>query len=121
MNVRMPEAVAARVDQPVIDAVSTGATDDRARLLADMLSALAARLEAFAASGFAPLEPSFRARHALQGKAVSIAMPDRRTVTGRVEGTGPDGALRVFTAAGLQSFHGGEVSVRREPEGSVHG
>lgn len=121
VNVRMPDAVAARVDQPVIDAVSTGATDDRNRLLADMLSALAARLEAFAANGFAPLEPAFRARHALQGRDVAIAMPDGCTVTGRVDGTGPDGALQVFTAGGLRSFHGGEVSVRREPEGRVHG
>lgn len=112
INVRLSEALASAVDQPVVDTATAGAPGDRNRLLAAMLSALAARLRQFAAGGFAPLEPAFRSRHALQGRDVTIALPDGSSVEGRVEGTGPDGALQVRTAAGVTAFHGGEVSAR---------
>lgn len=115
INVRLPDAVAREVNQPAIDAVSLGATPDRNRLLAEVLSALATRIETFSRHGFAPIEAAFRARHALHDHEVTIALPDGRTVVGRVEGTDPDGALRVRTASGAMSFHGGEVSVRGTP------
>lgn len=116
INVRLPDAVAREVNQPVIDAVSLGATPDRNRLLAEVLSALAIRIDAFSRHGFAPVEPAFRARHALHGREVTVALPDGRKVVGHVEGTDPDGALQVRTEDGMKSFHGGEVSVRGIPE-----
>jgi BirA family biotin operon repressor/biotin-[acetyl-CoA-carboxylase] ligase len=115
LNVRMPQALAARIDQPVTDTAQAGAGADRNRLLASVLKELAELLDAFARDGFAPLEPEYRRWHALQDAAVQVNLGDGKPVQGRARGTADDGALIVETSEGLRRFHGGEVSLRAMP------
>ncbi|MBX9961570.1 MAG: biotin--[acetyl-CoA-carboxylase] ligase [Burkholderiales bacterium] len=112
LNVRMPPALEARIDQPVTDAVQAGAGGDRNRLLAAVLQELAELLDAFARDGFAPLEPEYRRWHALQDAPVLVNLGDGKPVRGHARGTADDGALIVETSEGVRRFHGGEVSLR---------
>ena len=84
---------------------------------ADALRAIAAPLVrdvvAFGASGFAPFASRFAARDALRGREVEFS----DGTTGRCEGVGASGELRVATADGLRAVTSSEVSVR--PRGSV--
>ncbi|MEO8040598.1 MAG: biotin--[acetyl-CoA-carboxylase] ligase [Betaproteobacteria bacterium] len=112
INVRVPPALRASIDQPVADAAEAGAGTDRNRLLAAVLTELAAMLDAFSREGFGPLEPEFRRRHALQDAEVVANLGDGAPVRGRALGTADDGSLLVETSDGLRRFHGGEVSLR---------
>jgi BirA family biotin operon repressor/biotin-[acetyl-CoA-carboxylase] ligase len=112
LNVRMPQVLAERIDQPVTDTMQAGAGADRNRMLAAVLEELAELLDAFARDGFAPLEPEYRRWHALQDAAVLVNLGDGRPVRGHARGTADDGALIVETSDGLRRFHGGEVSLR---------
>jgi len=112
LNVRLPSDLRSTIDQPVADAVEAGAVADRNRLLAAVLAELGALLDAFSQHGFAPLEPEFRRRHALQGAEVVVNLGDGKPVRGRARGTAEDGSLLVETAEGVRRFHGGEVSLR---------
>jgi BirA family biotin operon repressor/biotin-[acetyl-CoA-carboxylase] ligase len=84
----------------------------RNRLLAAALVELARVLEGFAEHGFAPLRQEWMARHAHQGRAVTLSFGDGKTMTGRAAGVAEDGALLVETARGVERFVSGEVSLR---------
>lgn len=112
LNVRVPAALEARIDQPVSDTMRAGAGVDRNRLLAAVLQELAELLDAFARHGFAPLEPEYRRWHALQDAPVLVNLGDGKPVRGHARGTADDGALIVETSEGVRRFHGGEVSLR---------
>lgn len=113
LNVRLPAAVRAAVDQPVADFAEAGGDSDRNALLAAVLREFAVVMDLFAAQGFAPFEAAFREMHALHGEAARVLLPDGRTLEGMVEGTGPDGALLLRAGQALVRLHGGEVSLRR--------
>jgi BirA family biotin operon repressor/biotin-[acetyl-CoA-carboxylase] ligase len=114
LNVRLDAVHRAAIDQPVADLRDAGVDADRNQVLGRVLAALADRLDRFVADGFAAMEPAFRARHALHGAAVRIALPDGGEVLGTVTGTAADGALLVDDGHGrIRAFHGGEVSARR--------
>lgn len=113
INMRLSDAVAEAVDQPVADVHGAGGTGDRNVLLGRVLEMLARTLDQFVDGGFAPLEPEFRKRHVLHGRPVDVTFADGSVVSGIVEGTDATGALRVATPAGVRICHGGEVSVRR--------
>lgn len=113
INVRADPRVFTAVDQPVADLeTATGAPVDRNRLLASLLVELAAVLEGFAASGFAPLREEWQALHAHQDQAVCLTLPDGQQLSGRVRGVADDGVLLLETAAGITRHHSGEVSLR---------
>lgn len=76
------------------------------------LQAVAAPLVAamldFEREGFAPFQARFTARDALDGRAVRLS----DGTEGNACGVGPQGALRVQTAAGMRDIISQEVSVR---------
>ena len=72
---------------------------------------LVAAVQAFVTEGFAPLQAAFAARDVLRGRAVTLSDGQ----TGIAQGVGPDGALLVHTATGLQPVTSAEVSVRPTP------
>jgi BirA family biotin operon repressor/biotin-[acetyl-CoA-carboxylase] ligase len=76
--------------------------------LAAVVPALARDLQAFERAGFAAFAARFAARDALAGLALRLS--DGRQGVGA--GVGPDGALRLRTAAGLVDVTSAEVSVR---------
>lgn len=113
LNVRMPEAAAAAIDQPWIDlaALADGTPPSRNVLAATVLTHLLPALAAFDADGLAPFRDRYAACDALRGREVVVALADR-IHAGEVLGLGDDGALRVRAVDGERRFHAGEVSVR---------
>ena len=113
VNVRMPVAMAASVDQPWVDLATLGGAPDRNRLVAALLSALLPALDTFDAEGLAPFLPRYAALDALAAQAVTVHAGDA-ALQGLALGLDADGALRVRLDDGVErSFHAGEVSVRR--------
>jgi BirA family biotin operon repressor/biotin-[acetyl-CoA-carboxylase] ligase len=113
INVRMPPAIAASIDQPWCDLAGLSeAPPDRNRFAAAVLSRLLPALEEFDADGLAPFRARYAALDALARRPVTL-----HTATGQLHGIAlglaDDGALRVRLDGGEErSFHSGEVSVR---------
>ncbi|WP_147654063.1 bifunctional biotin--[acetyl-CoA-carboxylase] ligase/biotin operon repressor BirA [Vulcaniibacterium gelatinicum] len=113
LNVRMPAAFAAAIDQPWTDLATLGAETDRNRLAAAVLARLLPALEAFDRDGLAAMLPRYAAFDALAGRAVTLHGHDG-AVAATALGLAADGALRVRLADGRErEVHSGEVSVRR--------
>jgi BirA family biotin operon repressor/biotin-[acetyl-CoA-carboxylase] ligase len=112
-NVRLPATLRDAIAQAVTDVASISEhVPQRNRLLAATLIELAQVLDQFAEYGFAPLRQEWTARHAHQGKPVTLSSGDGNTVTGRAAGVSEDGALLVETARGVERFVSGELSLR---------
>ena len=115
LNVRLHERVRDEIAQAVTDVASiSGQAPQRNRLLAVTLIELAQVLDAFAGHGFAPLRQEWMARHAHQGKPVTLSSADGNRVTGRAAGVAEDGALLLETGRGVERFVSGELSLRVE-------
>jgi BirA family biotin operon repressor/biotin-[acetyl-CoA-carboxylase] ligase len=112
INLRLPESVKARIDQPVVDLARIGVEEDRNFLFAKILAGLDAVLRQFSAEGFAPFREEWDRLHAYQDKMVRVRMPDKSEIEGRVNGVGDDGALLLQTRSGPRKFYGGELSMR---------
>lgn len=118
LNVRMPEAFAARIDQPWCDL--SGLASGHGRLLpprnalaAAVLACWLPALDEFDAEGLAPFMPRYAALDALAGQSV-VVHGAHEAITGTALGLAADGALQVRMDDGrTQRFHSGEVSVRR--------
>ena len=113
LNLRLPASLRDAIAQAVTDVASiSNEVPQRNRLLAATLIELAQVLEQFAGHGFAPLRQEWTARHAHQGKAVTLSSGDGNKVAGRAAGVAEDGALLVETARGVERFVSGELSLR---------
>lgn len=111
LNLRLgPDA--ARIDQPVADLRSLGATLSRDHVLALMLDELALALRTFAADGFAPFVAYWNARHAFAGQRVVMSVAGTALIEGIALGVLPDGALLLETPNGPRSVTSGELSLR---------
>jgi len=118
LNLRLPETVKERIDQPVVDLAKIGVEVDRNRLLAEILAGLDVVLRKFSVEGFAPFRQEWDRMHAYQDKMVRLRMPDGSELEGRVEGVAEDGALMITIPSGTRKFYGGDLSLRpaHEPE-----
>lgn len=116
VNLRMPTAAAADIDQPWTDlrALLGEALPARNRIAATMLAALADSLERFDVKGLAPFLPRFAALDALRDADIVATVGDRM-LTGAAAGIADDGALRLRSDEGERLLRAGEVSVRRRP------
>ena len=112
INLRLPEAAKARIDQPVVDLAKIGIEVDRNRLFAEFLVELNGVLSKFSDEGFAPFRHEWNRMHAYQDRMVCLRMPDKSELQGRVEGVAEDGALMIKTRSGMRKFYGGELSLR---------
>ena len=112
INLRLPESVKARVDQPAVDLAKIGVEEDRNRLFAEILGEFDSVLRKFSTEGFAPFREEWDRMHAYQDKMVRVRMPDQSEIEGRVQGVADDGALLLHTRAGPRKFYGGEMSLR---------
>lgn len=84
---------------------------DRNEWAAALIAETVATLQTFGDSGFASFAADWREADALAGAAV-VVRGAQADVQGVAEGIDADGALRVRTAAGVQRFTSGDVSVR---------
>ncbi len=112
LNVHMPAAFAAGIDQPWIDLDTlAGAPVSRNRVVVALLSALLPALELFEAEGLAPFLPRYAQLDVLAGRQVRIE--EAGTIyQGVALGVAEDGALKVDLGEAVRLFHAGEVSVR---------
>lgn len=76
--------------------------------LAQLLPMLVRQLLEFAEDGFAPCVAQFATLDVLRGRPVHTS----DGLAGLALGVGPDGALHIETAHGVQAIHSAEVSVR---------
>ncbi len=114
LNLSLPQATAARIDQPAAClATLTDALPDRNRLLAVLLDELGGVLRNFATTGFAALRTEWESYHALQDQPVRLLLPDGKKTSGIARGVTDAGALQVETSRGMQTFNAGEISLRR--------
>ena len=101
VNYRLSERVLEHIDQPVADVWQcTAAPPSRSELLARILGALAASLDAFDRAGFAASRDAWRALHAYQGRPVRVTSARDAPFDAHVVDVAPDGALLVSTADG---------------------
>ena len=113
LNLRLRAGLHDAIAQPVTDLASIARTaPPRNRLLAAVLAELAQMLAQFAAQGFAPLREEWIARHAHQGRPVTLSLGVGKSVAGRAAGVAEDGALLLETARGVERFVNGELSLR---------
>lgn len=113
LNVRMPAAAAAAIDQPWCDLAGLmDQVPDRNRLAAALLGRLLPALRRFDEAGLAPFLAQHAAFDALAGREVVVEDGGCR-LAGTALGLAADGALQVGVAGGgTRVFHTGEVSVR---------
>ncbi|KAF1694614.1 bifunctional biotin--[acetyl-CoA-carboxylase] ligase/biotin operon repressor BirA [Pseudoxanthomonas koreensis] len=114
LNVRLPTAAAAAIDQPWIDLAQlagAAALPPRNAIAAAVLAHLLPALDAFDREGLAPFLPRYAVLDALAGRPLRV-LSGAAVIEGEAAGLASDGGLRVATASGERIFHAGEVSVR---------
>ncbi|MBO9880590.1 bifunctional biotin--[acetyl-CoA-carboxylase] ligase/biotin operon repressor BirA [Xanthomonas sp. D-109] len=112
LNVAMPAATAADIDQPWTDLTRLAdGTVSRNAIAATVLSQLLPALALFDAEGLAPFLPRYAALDLLAGRTVRID-DGGQVREGMALGLAEDGALRVAFADGELPVHAGDVSVR---------
>jgi BirA family biotin operon repressor/biotin-[acetyl-CoA-carboxylase] ligase len=117
LNVRIPPAARKDIPVPITDLASVAGRKapaiDRNRLMSALLAELATVLQLYADEGFTPFAAEWQHRHAYQGKAVRLLLPDGATVTGKVAGVDASGALVLADGPRRARFLSGEISLRR--------
>ena len=113
INLQLPEHVRRHIDQAAIGLNAiTGHQQNPSELLGLLLKNLADVLSEFETKGFDSLREEWVKDHAYHQQLVRMILPDGRETQGVVEGIAPDGILLVQTAAGVQRFSSGEISLR---------
>ncbi len=117
LNVRIPPDARKDILVPITDLASIAGRKaqpiDRNRLFATLLAELATVLDLYAKDGFAPFVAEWQRRHAYQGKAVRLLLPDGASVTGKVAGVDASGALVLADGPRRARFLSGEITLRR--------
>jgi len=114
LNLSLPQAMAARIEQPAAClATLTDVLPDRNQLLAVLLRELDGVLRNFASTGFTVLRTEWESYHALQNRPVQLLLPDGKKISGIARGVTDAGALQVEASRGMQTFNAGEITLRR--------
>ncbi|MEP6390007.1 MAG: bifunctional biotin--[acetyl-CoA-carboxylase] ligase/biotin operon repressor BirA [Halioglobus sp.] len=111
INVAMPEMASAAIDQTWVDIARDAEMPDRSRLLAALLNELLPMLSQYESAGFESWRDEWLALDAYASEPVVLISGDQRQ-EGVARGVDETGALRLETAAGIELFFGGEVSMR---------
>ncbi|HXP01231.1 MAG TPA: biotin--[acetyl-CoA-carboxylase] ligase, partial [Luteibacter sp.] len=115
VNIRLPDHMHERADQPITDLASIlgGDPPDRNRFATAVVSELAEGLRTFERHGFAAFAEEYAANDLLRGEPLRIIDP-RGEYNAIGEGVDERGALRVRKADGqVVTVDSAEVSVRR--------
>lgn len=113
INLRMPAVQGRLIDQPWTDLASAlgGPLPGRNALAGRLTAALCATLERYGRFGLGPFLADWESFDGLRGERVRLHLGER-VVEGTHLGIAADGALRLATAQGIESYHAGEVSLR---------
>jgi BirA family biotin operon repressor/biotin-[acetyl-CoA-carboxylase] ligase len=113
VNYRLGEALATRIDQPAVDAVSLAdEPPSRNALLAALVAELVAALERFEQAGFSAFRDAWKAKHAYAGRRVTVLVPDAAPRLARVIDIAEDGALVVSENGHAERLTAAEISLR---------
>ena len=82
--------------------------------MAALLNELLPLLADYEAAGFSQYRQRWQQLDAFAGKPVALTSGSQRQV-GIARGVDERGALQLETSLGIQSIHGGEVSLRAQP------
>ncbi|HEY0922586.1 bifunctional biotin--[acetyl-CoA-carboxylase] ligase/biotin operon repressor BirA [Rheinheimera pacifica] len=111
MNIRLPQQALDNIDQQYIDlAYASGQAIDRNLLVALLQQRLIMLLTEFTHNGFRCFVDEFNQYNQYRDKAVKLI--GNTEVQGICLGVDKQGALLVNTAAGIQAYFGGELSLR---------
>ncbi len=113
LNVSMPQASAAAIDQAWtdIETIAGGEHPGRNALLAAILNELLPLVAGFERQGFAHWRQDWQALDAYCGASVVLNTGGAQ-VAGVARGVDERGALQLETTTGVQSVYGGEISMR---------
>lgn len=112
LNVDMPPSAGEQVDQAWADlSTALGGRPDRNRVIASLLGQLLPLLEDFEVKGFAHYRKAWESLDAHRGQTVVLHMGERK-IAGIASGVDDTGAICIETPVGMQSYSGGEISVR---------
>ncbi len=101
------------IDQPATDLREmVGLNISKNRLASRLITNLVEMLSKFKKEGFAPFRSEWLKRDAFAGQKVMLNFGAKK-VSGIAAGVGENGALLLNTSEGVQSFSGGEISLRR--------
>ena len=115
INCDLAAAVRAGIPQPVTDLrTALGASVSRNAVAAALVERLLAALQAFQATGFAPLMTEWRAFDVLDGHVVDLMLPDR-TVSGTARGVDANGMLLVEHGGERVAYMTGHVRLADAP------
>ena len=116
INVRMPAAAAAHIDQPWTD-LATQMPDHpppRNALAAALIEELLQALRVFAVQGFGAFAAVWRTLDLAAGRSVQLHH-QQQVIRGTALGVDQDGALLLQTGGGTQRFVSGDLSLRLAP------
>ncbi|MFO1352208.1 MAG: biotin--[acetyl-CoA-carboxylase] ligase [Gammaproteobacteria bacterium] len=113
LNIAMPAASAAAIDQPWSDlqTVLAPALVSRNHAAAQVLNELLPAFARFATLGWPAFAGDWRRFDWIAGQRVTVKLP-QGDVHGTARGVDEHGALLLETASGLRAFAAGEISVR---------
>lgn len=116
LNVRMPDAASAHINQAWTDLASLmdDATPGRNVLAAALLDELFATLDVFSEQGFAAFGEDWSALDQVAGREVVLQQHERR-ITGTALGVDQDGALLLRSNGQTRRFVSGDISLRIQP------
>jgi BirA family biotin operon repressor/biotin-[acetyl-CoA-carboxylase] ligase len=114
LNVRMAPRAAVQIEQPwaALEQMSGLAPYSRNRLVALLVSELAAAMKDFGASGLAPFLADWAHHDPFRGEPIRLTT-GLRQIEGEYLGIAPDGALRLAVDGRILCYHAGEVSLFR--------
>ena len=119
LNVAMRSATSAEIARPWTSlAEALGQAPSRNALAAGILEQWLAMLERYAAEGFAPFEPQWRALDLMRGRAVTVQLAGGET-RGIARGVDESGALLVDAGGERHRILSGEVALRTTVEGTA--
>jgi BirA family biotin operon repressor/biotin-[acetyl-CoA-carboxylase] ligase len=113
LNLDLPHAALADIDQPVADLTHSNFSYSRNALAAGLVSNVLDYALGFAESGFAPMRALFDEHHHYHLQHCRILQGGREMAAGVVRGVTEGGELLLDTDSGLQEISAGEVSLRQ--------
>jgi BirA family biotin operon repressor/biotin-[acetyl-CoA-carboxylase] ligase len=114
INVQMPQesVVARQIDQPWIDLASiVDKPIDRNKLLAMVVARLIDNLNVFSEKGFSEYKERWHKYHVYQDAFIRLIIGENE-IEGICRGVNEQGALLLERFGKIESYHGGEISVR---------
>ncbi|MBB3170169.1 bifunctional biotin--[acetyl-CoA-carboxylase] ligase/biotin operon repressor BirA [Simiduia aestuariiviva] len=114
LNVQMGDAEAEAIEQPWTSLRREGLSVSRSTVVGLLLEQLVAVLTQFGREGFTSLRQEWSALDIYRDAPVTL-LSVSQSVAGVARGVDDGGALLLETDDGIQTFHGGEVSVRSRP------